>query len=133
MKEEKILIIIRGIPGSGKTTFAKLLVDNDYICTADDYHIINGKYIWKQENIAAAHRYCQQKCQMLMKKQTSKIVIANTSVTNKEIQAYYDLAKQYDYKVFSIIVENRHQGKSEHNVPDETLIKMLQNFDIKLI
>jgi hypothetical protein len=35
--------------------------------------------------------------------------------------------------VFSIVVENRHNGVNEHNVPEETLKKMVDRFDIKLI
>lgn len=133
MKKEKILIIVRGIPGAGKTTFAQLITDIKYICTADDYHIKNGKYEWKQENVAAAHKYCEQKCQILMKKQIPKIVVANTSVTEKELSIYYNLAQLYEYTVFSIIVENRHNGQNIHGVPNEKIIQMLKNFDIKLI
>jgi hypothetical protein len=48
------------------------------------------------------------------------------------MQAYYDLAKSYGYKVNSIIVENRHGGVNEHNVPQETLEKMKQRFEVKL-
>ena len=35
-------------------------------------------------------------------------------------------------KVFSIIVENRHGGENVHNVPQETLEKMKNRFEIKL-
>jgi predicted kinase len=125
------LIIIRGIAGSGKSTFADLIYEC-HICTADDYHMNNGKYEWKPENVALAHAKCQEKCSTLMKIGAQNIAIANTSTTVKEIQPYYDLAKEYGYKVFSVIVENRHNGINEHNVPEETLQKMRERFDIKL-
>jgi len=32
-----------------------------------------------------------------------------------------------------VIVENRHGGENEHDVPEETLKKMLDRFSIKLI
>ena len=33
----------------------------------------------------------------------------------------FALAKEYGYMVQSLIVENRHNGESEHSVPQETL------------
>jgi predicted kinase len=127
---KKVLIILRGIPGCGKSSFAELL--DSYVCTADDYHMIDGKYVWKSENASKAHFECRSKCEQLMKRESSKIVIANTNTTMKEMGPYYDMAKKYGYKVFSVIVENRHNGISDHNVPEETLQKMRDRFDIKL-
>lgn len=129
---EKILIIARGCPGSGKSTFAKMLADELFICTADDYHMNDGKYEWKPENVQFAHTQCQLKCEKLMSAGAWKIVVANTNTTKSELQPYYDLASKYGYKVFSIIVENRHNGINDHNVPEETIQKMRNRFDIQL-
>jgi hypothetical protein len=43
------------------------------------------------------------------------------------------MAADHGYMVFSIIVENRHGGKNTHNVPTETLEKMKNRFELKLI
>ena len=48
------------------------------------------------------------------------------------MKVYFDWAKEFDYKVFSIIVENRYGGENVHNVPQETLEKMKNRFEIKL-
>jgi len=61
-----------------------------------------------------------------------EIVVSNTSTTEKEMEPYLKLAEKYDYKVVSLIVENRHGNKSVHNVPDETMEKMRNRFEIKL-
>jgi hypothetical protein len=42
------------------------------------------------------------------------------------------LAKEYGYKVFSIVVENVHGGTNEHGVPEEVLTKMRERFEIRL-
>ena len=129
---DKSLIILRGLPGSGKSTFAELL--HGHICTADDYHCDeNGKYNWKRENSTLAHEKCQEKCRKLMNAKAKTIIIANTNITEQQIQPYYNMAKEYGYKVFSIIVENRHNGKNTHDVPEETINEMYKNFNIKLI
>ena len=37
---EKVLYIVRGVPGSGKSTFAKRLVLDDFlVCEADKYFV----------------------------------------------------------------------------------------------
>jgi hypothetical protein len=40
--------------------------------------------------------------------------------------------KKYDYKVFAIVVENRHGGVNVHSVPEEVLESMRNRFSIKL-
>jgi hypothetical protein len=48
------------------------------------------------------------------------------------MKAYYKLAEQYGYKVFSIIVENRHEGVNQHGVPVDKLEQMKNRFEVKL-
>jgi hypothetical protein len=48
------------------------------------------------------------------------------------MKPYYKLAEKYGYVVFSLVVENRHGGINEHGVPDETLKKMENRFQLKL-
>jgi len=127
---EKDLIIVRGIPGSGKTTFAHLL--SRAVCSADDYFTYGNEYRWSVDKVSMAHTWCQRKCRRFMKKQIHRIVIANTSTTEKELQPYMDLARQFGYRVFTVIVESRHGNKSVHNVPESTLDKMKARFNIKL-
>jgi len=129
---KKNLIIVRGLPGSGKSTFAKLL--GRAVCTADDFHTDrNGNYNWKPENVGRAHEWCKRKCKRFMKAGIETVIIANTSTTEDEIRPYIMIAKNYGYRVFSIVVENRHGGVNEHNVPETTLEKMNNRFSIKLI
>jgi len=128
---KKNLIILRGIPGSGKSTVAQLF-NSKAICTADDYFTYNNVYNWKADKIGAAHTWCQKKCKRFMQVSAQTIVIANTNTVEKEFQPYIDLAKKYGYKVFSLIVENRHDGKNDHNVPEESIAKMRNRFQIKL-
>lgn len=130
-KIERSLVILRGVPGCGKSTFAELI--GRAVCTADDYHTdSDGNYNWKPENIGKAHDWCQRKCVRFMKCGVSPIIVANTSTTEKEFKPYYDFAKKHGYRVFSVIVENRHEGINSHGVPIETLEKMKNRFDVKL-
>jgi hypothetical protein len=93
----------------------------------------DGVYNWMPERIGAAHDWCQRKCAKFMKRRAERIVVANTSTTERELKPYYDLARNFGYTVYSVIVENRHNGQNIHDVPDQTLEKMVNRFDIKLI
>jgi hypothetical protein len=61
-----------------------------------------------------------------------EIVVSNTFTQEWEMERYYELAKQYGYKIFSIIVENRHGGINQHGVPEDKIEIMKTRFEIKL-
>ena len=76
---DKTLILLRGLPGAGKTTLAKQL--SRAICSADDYFVINGKYNWIKNNIGDAHVWCRRKCRRFMSIGVDVVVVANTLTT----------------------------------------------------
>jgi len=128
----KELFLLRGLPGAGKSTLAKSLGGKHV--EADMYHLDEkGNYNWKPERVKEAHSWCQNQVGNWMIEEEQRIVVSNTFTQEWEMQFYYDWAKEFDYKVFSLIVENRHGGTNEHNVPEEVLVKMKDRFEVKLI
>ena len=128
---EKILYIVRGIPGSGKSTFAKQLTAN--VFEADHYFYDNdGNYKFIASEIKDAHKECQDNVRIAMESSIPKIAVSNTSTQEWEMEPYFELAKKYGYKVFTIIVENRHGGTNVHNVPEDKIEQMKNRFSIKL-
>lgn len=130
----KSLILTRGIPGSGKSTLAELLSeDGKYpVFSADQFFEKDGKYNFDASKLFIAHKQCQSKTEKAMIAETPKIFVANTFTTEKEMKEYFDLASKHGYKVFSVIVENRHGNKNVHSVPAETLEKMKGRFVVKI-
>jgi predicted kinase len=59
-----------------------------------------------------------------MKEGKTPLCVSNTTTTNKELEPYLEYAKEYGYTTFVMVVENRHNGINEHNVPEEVLEKM---------
>ena len=131
------LILLRGIPGSGKTTLGEVILrtPNNQLkpLSADDYFIDeHGNYNFDATKLKEAHNDCQQRCSHLMQNDVMKIVISNTFTQEWEIQPYYQMAERYNYRIHSVIVENRHEGINEHNVPEEKLLQMKNRFEVKL-
>jgi predicted kinase len=131
----KELFLLRGLPGSGKTTLAKSI--DGIIIEADQYFMENGEYKFDGSKIKLAHRYCQSQTEAWMKVDSpqvnvSKIIVSNTFTQEWEMEHYYKLAETYGYRVYSIIVENRHGGVNVHGVPDDKVQQMRDRFEIKL-
>lgn len=135
----KTLLLIRGLPGSGKSTFAHF-VWNDYaICEADKFFVgEDGVYRFDASKLKQAHEWCRNEVETRMKDNQvnpqyyPEIVVANTFTQEWEMEEYFKLAEKYGYTVFSIIVENRHGNKNVHGVPDEKLKQMRERFKISL-
>ena len=135
----KKLYIVRGLPGSGKSTFAEALVGSDFlVCEADKYFIVDGEYKFDATKLRQAHEWCKNRVETYMKDSLvneqfyREIAVSNTFTQEWEMEAYYKLAEQYGYMVFSIIVENRHGGKNLHGVSADKLEQMKNRFEIKL-
>jgi len=127
----KTLYIVRGLPGSGKSTFAKQLTSN--VFEADHYFYDNdGNYNFNPSEIKEAHKECQQSVGYAMESGIPKIAVSNTFTQEWEMSPYFELAEKHGYKVFVTIVENRHGGKNVHGVPDDKVEIMKNRFEIKL-
>lgn len=128
---EKELILVRGIPGSGKSTFAKALGGVHY--EADMFFLDQqSNYVFDPSKIKDAHAWCQSHCLHLMKEGEPRIVISNTFTQEWEMKPYMDMASENGYTVFTIVVENRHGGVNTHGVPEDKLQMMKDRFEISL-
>lgn len=126
------LILIRGIPGSGKSTYAKTL--SGFIASSEHFEadmfwmLKDGSYAFDMKKIAYAHKWCLAKViEALQREWISCVIVSNTFTTTKEMQPYIDLAK--DYNVPVSIVEMKTQYQNIHNVPEDVLIKMKNRWE----
>jgi predicted kinase len=132
------LILLRGVPGSGKTTLGEIILNcpqpsGTKVLSADDFFIDQeGNYNFDPSKLKEAHNLCQQKCAENMRNGIYKIVVANTFTQEWEMETYFKMAERYSYRVHSVIVENRHGSQNIHDVPDEKILQMKNRFEVKI-
>ena len=134
----KNLYLLRGLPGSGKSTLADQIGDTHF--EADMYFINeDGEYIFNGADIKKAHQWCQSQVELAMIQNritygldSSDIIVSNTFTQEWEMEPYYKLAGSYGYRVFSLIVENRHGGENIHGAPADKIQIMKDRFEVKL-
>lgn len=127
---DKILFIVRGLPGSGKSTFASTI--SDVYFEADQFFMQDDVYKFDPSKLKDAHAWCLSQTESMMERSEPRIAVSNTFTQEWEMSSYYDIAKKNGYKVFSLIVENRHDGKNTHGVPPEKVQMMKDRFQISL-
>jgi hypothetical protein len=99
----------------------------------------NGEYIFNGADIKKAHQWCQSQVELAMIQNritygldSSDIIVSNTFTQEWEMEPYYKLAGSYGYRVFSLIVENRHGGENIHGAPADKIQAMKDRFEVKL-
>lgn len=131
-KFKKSLIIVRGISGSGKTTFSNIF--GDVSLSYDLYsEIEDGKYKKLTNNeLDKAKKYNLLWVKNLMEQNVKKIFVNNQFLKYDNLKNYIELAKKYKYYVFVLILENINNTKNVHNVTNKEINKFKKIFEFKL-
>lgn len=94
-----MVIILVGVSGSGKSTYAKSLKDGYKIVSADDYFIgYDGNYHFDPRELGQAHAQCLRRFAEAVREKRN-CVVDNTNTTIEEIAPYYALARAYEHEV----------------------------------
>lgn len=139
----KLLVLMRGLPGSGKTTLAKemkgptgvVLSTDDFFC---DKH---GRYIYDPSKIGEAHQWNKHRAIQRLKQGKTPIIIDNTNLQAWEMKPYVQLALQYGYEVSILDMDTSWKLSSKelarrntHGVPAKKIEEMKGRYerDVKL-
>lgn len=130
--------IMRGLPGSGKTTWVKrhseLFRPNEFVvCSADDYHVDpDGIYRFKPDRVGWAHNKCLMKFISNLWTQFPHVYVDNTNTSVWELAPYYRLGEAFGYDVVIVTVLATPEAcaaRGTHGVPVETIARMQANLD----
>ncbi|XP_067889605.1 uncharacterized protein [Heterodontus francisci] len=135
----KVLIFMRGPPGSGKSTLSRLLLaqsPNGVVLSTDDYFCRNGVYWFDPSLLGEAHEWNQSRAKKSMDEGRSPIIIDNTNIQAWEMKPYAEMAVERCYSVsfrepetwwkFNVVELEK---RNKHQVPREKIIQMMERFE----
>jgi hypothetical protein len=141
-------LILRGLPGSGKSYWARKLCDKLLpqlppeqryrgICTTDDYFERADGYHFDGSLLAEAHQWNQQRFVTLCQQHWPLLICANTNMQQREWQPYVAQASAAGYRLRILLIGNpqdpAHQAlcsaRNSHSVTAATIAAMAQRFE----
>lgn len=99
-----VLILMRGVPGSGKSRRAKSLSGFDpcKVFSTDEYfERMEGGYLknWAVNKLFVAHRWNQDRVRDAIAAGVDPVIVDNTNLKMKLVRIYYDMAVEAGYEV----------------------------------
>ncbi|ORX68875.1 hypothetical protein BCR32DRAFT_272480 [Anaeromyces robustus] len=138
---EKELYILRGLPGSGKTTLAKSILDNGagIIHSSDDF-FTNKRNIFRfdKSKLNEALKFNQQQCEESCRKGILRIIVDDNHVKRWSVKPIIETGKKYNYKIIIREPEtswwktrnvNEMAKRSRHNYQISVIKKLLEMWD----
>ena len=132
----KTFILIRGVPGSGKSTVAKALavgwtsqgakVAGPF--EADDGMVDGyGNYKFNPKILGLCHAACLFDVRRAMNEGVNVVIQSNTNTKHWEYKKYLDAAKEFGYTVQIITVDG--DFENTHGVPADKVAEMKERFE----
>jgi 2',3'-cyclic-nucleotide 3'-phosphodiesterase len=101
---QRRLVIMRGLPGSGKSTKARRLAEEsgrDYVILSTDDFFVGGDGVYRfdAKRIVAAHKWNHVRARTFMSAGYPLVIIDNTNTQAWESREYCRAARVYGYAV----------------------------------
>jgi predicted kinase len=154
----KNLVIMRGVPGSGKSYAARELADTNpddsIICSTDAYFVNlgGGTYKFDPSKLGLYHKANLERATGAMEMCFGLVIIDNTNIVKRDFSSYVDAALRYGYEVQyrepdtwwwlhvrqylpliseegSIEAAQEFQKRTVHGVPVEAIARMLRRWE----
>ena len=136
----KKIIILRGHPGAGKSTYAKKLIDEhterypeistlhiEYDMIREELH--NGEYIWREEDTSKVRAIFKERFEKFIDdnksgKKNALVIISNVSPKVSSFKDYLDYAKSRGFEEDVRVLEGLFPNA--HNVPLTMCVEMFE-------
>lgn len=147
MREEaskKVLVIMRGVSGSGKSTVASRISKErgGVVFSTDDFFEKDGVYEFDPKMLSSNHAKNQNRAEEAMASGASPIIIDNTNTAAWEMKPYVQAAKRHGYEIEIVEpgsegfpeadfeeIMRRQAGRGSKSIPSEVVKKMMGRFE----
>jgi predicted kinase len=133
------IVVMSGIPGSGKSTYVKSHISNAQVLSTDNHHIdSDGVYRFKADKIGEFHdktfKMFVGLCVGLvpMTEGKSVLVVDNTNITQAEFMPYLRVAEAFGHHVEMVRIYCHPItaiARGTHGVPPEIVRRMAQSME----
>jgi len=131
-EKRKIVYIMRGISGSGKSTVAREIAAREIagtegvIHSTDSYFVSEaGEYKFDPMTIGEKHRLNMADFEKSLLDGKTLVIVDNTNITRRDYEPYVELARKHGYEVrfkeMPIIGIGEALARNTHNVPREKI------------
>ncbi|XP_029923136.1 NEDD4-binding protein 2-like 2 [Myripristis murdjan] len=137
-----VLILMRGLPGSGKTTLAKELLStgpSGLILSTDDYFAHKNGYDYDPSLLGVAHEWNQSRAKEAMNNRHSPVIVDNTNIQAWEMKPYIKMALERGYSIHFHEPDTSWkfdpfelEKRNKHGVPQEKIAQMLDRFSFPI-
>lgn len=145
-KHYKVMVIMRGCSGSGKSYQATNILSrcyknadvNEFIFSADKFFTDKrtGHYRFNASKLTAAHQWSYDNVQKAVFKEVTPVIVDNTNTEAWEMEVYVKLAVNHGYwiEIVEPLTEWAWNGielfkKNVHNLPLNSIMSMLGRYD----
>ena len=139
----KICYILRGLPGTGKSTLAKNLRDshrNARVFSTDNLFMVDGEYQFDPSKLGEYHALnLRQATDFMERRKRSEpdvlCIIDNTNTQHWEYEKYVEAAKENGFMVHIISVDWKQEDiplyaeRNTHGVPEEAIQRMADRWE----
>ena len=159
LDNQRVLVILRGVPGSGKSTIAHNIYDtvsngcalsdvgvvriySAVICSTDDVCTMlnGGKYKFDPTRLGLYHSINQSVAHACMKQGIDCVIIDNTNIKHRDYEQYVATAQIYGYTIVKYKVgvtdftnfptlADDYRHRNTHGVPLNTILRMGASFE----
>lgn len=126
----KKIALLRGIPGSGKSTYTKENLPGAVVASADHFFSKTGPYKFNAALLGKAHDECKKTFTDALDRGEALVVVDNTNVKVRDFSFYVHEARKRGYEVEIVRLECDPEvaaKRNTHGVPREACIRMAES------
>ncbi|XP_012996392.1 NEDD4-binding protein 2-like 2 isoform X3 [Cavia porcellus] len=141
-KLQKLLILLRGLPGSGKTTLSRILLGQSrdgIVFSTDDYFHHQDGYKYNVNQLSDAHDWNQNRAKQAIDQGRSPVIIDNTNTQAWEMKPYVEMAIGKGYRVEFHEPETwwkfdpeELEKRNKHGVSRKKIAQMLDRYEYQM-